>query len=170
MTAKTDMRILFLDLDGTVRFAQPPAKFINKPDDLRVYYNAHTQVQRFLKSGWDICFISNQGGIGEGFTTDRDFRLGVDKTLYLLGLPHTTPVGYCPHKVHAGCACRKPNAGLVDEYLAYQGGIGNLCSWSRDRHLFVGDRPEDKLCAVCAGVPFMDAKVWRAGIYTIQAA
>jgi len=149
------MRILFLDLDGTVRYSLDPSGFINKPEDVAVYPEATEQMARFVRAGWKLAFVSNQGGIARGFTTHEMFIAGLERTEELLGDVFDGGA-YCPHDPDANCGCRKPRAGMVMALvIGYPVNLPDC--------LFVGDRPEDELCAAGAGIPFMRAEDWRAG-------
>ncbi len=150
------MRILFLDLDGTVRRSNKPSGFINKAEDVEVYPEAKRVIEGFVELGWKVCYISNQGGIDEGFTTVDDFIKGIYRTDDLLGgLLHS--IQFCHHKVDAGCICRKPRPGMVVKALLILG----TDKVDVRKCLFVGDRPEDEGCAKACGIPFMDAGEWR---------
>ena len=166
------MRILFLDLDGTMRYSSDPSGFINKPSDVVVYPEAAEQMKRFLEDGWAIAYISNQGGIAAGFTTAQDFSKGViqtDAQLKSLGVDFSShlfkeriPIlAYCPHAVDAGCICRKPLPGMPVSVISSLS-ISEEATVDVRECLFVGDRPEDEGCAKACGIPFMWAEDWRA--------
>ena len=136
---------------------------INKPSDIVVYPKAAHQIRRCLEEGWLVAYISNQGGIAAGFTTERDFNLGVGETNLQLGLDKwQIKAFYCPHTIDAGCFCRKPGTALVIRAVSHL-----LCEpWpteraDRRRCLFVGDRKEDRLCAEHCGIAYMKADKWR---------
>jgi D-glycero-D-manno-heptose 1,7-bisphosphate phosphatase len=167
-------KILFLDLDGTVRYSNNPSGFINRAEDVEVYREAKCRIHQFLNAGWKIVYITNQGGIAAGFTTTRDLIEGVEVMESKLDLPDCLPLYHCPHGVHQGCICRKPRPGLVvraldDLAIPYRDIPFNLVfpnprlTIDTRECLFVGDRNEDQECAAACGIPFMHAKEWRAG-------
>jgi D-glycero-D-manno-heptose 1,7-bisphosphate phosphatase len=161
-------RILFLDLDGTVRYnPNPDETFINTPDDVAVYPEAATRIARAIREGWRICFVTNQGGIAAGYMTRSTFFKTVARTNALLSehakldVSQHAELFFCPHQTDAGCFCRKPRPGMIAQALLY----GSKYEHPTDTRqcLMVGDRREDEACALAAGVPFIWADDWRAG-------
>jgi D-glycero-D-manno-heptose 1,7-bisphosphate phosphatase len=57
------MKILFLDLDGTIRETKSGAKFINDPYDQKAIDGANTACDQYHKKGWNLIGITNQGGV-----------------------------------------------------------------------------------------------------------
>jgi len=164
MPARPLIRVLFLDLDGTVRRSKDASGFINKPEDVEVYPEAKEQIGKALWNDWYVCYVSNQGGIAAGFTTHADFTEGVNETNRQLGLVSgAIKLVYCPHAVNANCICRKPRPGMVADILMDQ-----VLPVDVSQCLFVGDRPEDEGCAQACGIPFMWAKDWRKGNYAYK--
>lgn len=54
-------KILFLDLDGTIRKPKSSAKFISNPYDQQPIEGAYQQCDRYFNDGWILIGISNQG-------------------------------------------------------------------------------------------------------------
>lgn len=150
------VRVLFLDLDGTVRYSSNESGFINKSKDVVVYPEAKREIHRFKDAGWKIFYVSNQGGIAAGFTTVDDFTEGVLETANQLDTEMEAK--FCPHDIDAGCFCRKPRPGMVAKLI-----FGLEEDVRVSECLFVGDRPEDLGCAKACGIPFMWADAWRRG-------
>lgn len=151
------MGILFLDLDGTVRYNRHGKTFINSADDVAVYPEAVE-----LMRAWNgpIVGITNQGGVGLGYMTHDQLQENIDRTGDLVDDLFCL-VFACTHKPDLGCFCRKPAPGLLlfgVATLEHQG-VEDVCMADC---LMVGDRPEDEEAARRAGVPFMDAELWRA--------
>jgi hypothetical protein len=63
--------VLFLDLDGTVREGpdDPLGKFVNGPEDVRVFPEAVEQMRRWKDNGGRVLGVTNQGGIALGYVT-----------------------------------------------------------------------------------------------------
>jgi len=162
------IRILYLDLDGTVRHRfDEMGRFVNGPEDVVVFPEAIKQMRRFKKAGWKIAAISNQGGIALGHMTIEVCSAAMMRTHDLCAQMFDC-ISFCRHhpQAHdpymANCWCRKPRIGLIIEAAR------SICmkfDGQAPPHLalFVGDRPEDKSCAENAGIRFMDAKEWREG-------
>ena len=175
------MKILFLDLDGTVRKTKSGATFINDPYDQELIVGVEGAIARY--KGWKIFGITNQGGVGAGFKTLNDCILEQAETMRLL--PQIQSVCFCPddgktmymvksctHKVtkdsiggDVGNFC-KPSPGMVLYVFNTFKKIGFMeedISWKFDKCLFVGDRPEDQQTANNTNIPFMWAEEWRNG-------
>jgi D-glycero-D-manno-heptose 1,7-bisphosphate phosphatase len=176
-------RIIFLDLDGTVRYSAHESGFINHPGDVRVYPEAAEQMAKFIEAGWNVCFVSNQGGIAAGHTTAEEFEAGWWRTMELVidYMPMPTSeefrqalrldmLMFCPHAVDSGCLCRKPWPGMVSlavqavQRMRHHGSATDPIDMSQC--LFVGDRTEDEGCARACGVPFIHAERWRAAVFS----
>jgi D-glycero-D-manno-heptose 1,7-bisphosphate phosphatase len=163
-----EVPVLYLDLDGTVREGKDDAlgKFVNGPEDVRVFPAAVEMMRRWKAADGRIAAVSNQGGIALGIVTIEQVAAAMLETQRqcedLFDL-----ITFCRHHPNAAnpefarCWCRKPSAGAVVEaahgladrfpgeiYPPYMG-------------LFVGDRPEDEQCARSAGLDFQPAVQWR---------
>lgn len=161
--------VLYLDLDGTVREGKDDAlgKFVNGPEDVRVFPQAVTMMRRWKDGGGRVAAVSNQGGVALGIVkyelvlaamveTQKQCGGLMDRIVFCVHHPAAE------HPEMARCWCRKPSAGAIVEaahglkerfpdefYPPYMG-------------LFVGDRPEDEQCAASAGLDFQWAAEWRA--------
>lgn len=160
--------VLYLDIDGTVREGKDDdlGKFVNGPEDVRVFPGAVTMMDRWRKGGGRIIGISNQGGVALGLVPYEQVQAAMLETQRQTGGLFDR-IAYCIHHPEATepemarCWCRKPSPGLVIEsalslaakfseyYPPYMG-------------LFVGDRDEDQECARLAGLDFQWASEWRA--------
>lgn len=159
--------LLALDLDGTVREGKDDAlgRFVNGPDDVRVFPEAVEMMRRWKNAGGRIIGVSNQGGIALGIVTYANVEAAMMET-YRQADKLFDKICFCMHHPNADnaefarCWCRKPSPGLLIEgalelapkfnefYPPYMG-------------LFIGDRPEDEQCAALAGFEFEDAAIWR---------
>lgn len=86
------MKILFLDLDGTVRKTKSGFHSINDPYDQELIPGVENAIARY--KGWEIFGITNQGGVGAGFKTLNDCILEQAETMRLL--PWIQSVCFCP--------------------------------------------------------------------------
>lgn len=165
---ETAVAVLFLDLDGTVREGKDDAlgRFVNGPDDVRVFPEAVKRMREWKAAGGRIVAVSNQGGIALGHMTMESLKAAVMETQRQCeGLFDVVHV--CQHHPDAKdpemarCWCRKPSAGAVAEavHALYRRTRGEY--YPPHMALFVGDRPEDRDCAANASIDFMDAKDWR---------
>jgi D-glycero-D-manno-heptose 1,7-bisphosphate phosphatase len=163
--------VLYLDLDGTVREGKDDAlgKFVNGPEDVRVFPEAVEMMRRWKAAGGRIVGVSNQGGVALGIVSLAKVQAAMVETQRQVGGLFDR-IMFCVHHPNAEdpemarCWCRKPSAGAIAE--AAQG----LAETRKGRDefyppymgLFVGDRPEDEQCAAAAGLDFEWAADWRA--------
>lgn len=168
MITETAVPVLYLDIDGTVREGKddPLGRFVNSPEDVRVFPQAVEMMRRWKNGGGRIVGVSNQGGIALGIVSmERVAAAMVETQRQTGGL--FDKISFCQHHPDAPksemarCWCRKPSPGLVieaarslaDRYVEY---------YPPYMGLMVGDRPEDEQCAKLAGLDFMWAADWRA--------
>lgn len=159
--------VLYLDIDGTVREGKddPLGKFVNGPEDVRVFPGAVEMMRRWKAAGGRIIGVSNQGGIALGIVeygrvaaamleTHRQAEQLFDKLVFCVHHPDAkTPE-------MARCWCRKPAPGLLIEGAIDLGGQHNEY-YPPYMGLMVGDRSEDQRCAEIAGLDFQWAADWR---------
>lgn len=160
--------VLYLDLDGTVRWGKDElGRFVNGAGDVRVFDEVPALLARYRDLGWRIVAVSNQGGVALGHVSRDDCAAAMVETYQQCGGLFDR-IAWCVHHPDASdpemavCWCRKPRPGLVIEaaiaLAEYKGEI-----YPPHLGLFVGDRPEDADCAKNAGLRFMAADVWRSG-------
>jgi D-glycero-D-manno-heptose 1,7-bisphosphate phosphatase len=141
-------RAVFLDRDGVinrakVRNGKPYAP--RRVADFRLLPGAAASIAMLKTAGFLVVVVTNQPDIGNGLVAAPvveamhrrlKARTGVDD------------IRTCPHSQEAGCACRKPKAGML-RAAARRWGI------DLRRSYMIGDRTSD----IVAGQ--------RAGCYTI---
>lgn len=161
----TDVPILYLDIDGTVREGKDDAlgKFVNSASDVRVFPEAKQLIRNWKKGEGRVVGVSNQGGVG----------LGHLSMIVMQGAMRETNrqcddlfdrIMVCPHAPRKKCECRKPGTWMVLKAMLELGKKHPGEKYPTHLALFVGDRPEDEACAKAAGIPFMHAHEWRAQV------
>lgn len=160
--------LLVLDIDGTVREGKDDAlgRFVNGPEDVRVFPQAARMMREWKRRGGRIIGVSNQGGIALGIVTMEAVQAAmVETNRQCNGLFDT--IAICAHHPDAKdpelarCWCRKPAPGLVIEAALRLSGR-TFEFYPPHMGLFVGDRNEDRQCAEICGFDFMPAAEWRA--------
>lgn len=168
------VKVLFLDLDGTVRQTKSGRKFINEPEDQELINGAFEGIFYYYQRDWKIIGVTNQGGVGRGYKSIKSCIEEQQLTLKLT--KYLQCIYFCPD--YAGLelwrvdevrknqyrefnhlqfgSFRKPGAGMINFALGQN--FGN----SRPEKIeMVGDRPEDEQCAKAANIEFRWADEWR---------
>jgi D-glycero-D-manno-heptose 1,7-bisphosphate phosphatase len=160
--------VLYLDIDGTVRQGKDDAlgRFVNGPEDVRVFPEAVEMMGRWRRAGGRIIGVSNQGGIALGIVTFAQVAATMVETQrQAYGL--FDKIAFCQHHPDAAhpemsrCWCRKPKPGLIIEASLSLAGRHPGEIYPPCIGLMVGDRPEDEQCASLAGLDFKSAVEWR---------
>lgn len=139
-------KAVFLDRDGVIN--ADLLDYTWKISDFRILDGVFEACREFIRRGYLIVVITNQGGIAKGLYTHGDVdRLHDHMKAKFSGHGiEITEVYYCPHHDSTGkCLCRKPGSLLVEKALA-RFGINPSLS------IFIGDRDRDIQAAAGAGV------------------
>jgi D-glycero-D-manno-heptose 1,7-bisphosphate phosphatase len=160
--------VLYLDIDGTVREGKddPLGRFVNGPEDVRVFPEAVVLMRRWKDRGGRIVGVSNQGGVALGLVTLADVMLAMvetqrqaerlfDRMMVCAHHPDAADPEY------ARCWCRKPAPGLLIEAGLIMAPIHREF-YPPHLALMVGDRVEDAECAMICSIDFLWASEWRA--------
>jgi D-glycero-D-manno-heptose 1,7-bisphosphate phosphatase len=107
-------RAVFLDRDGTV--IEDPG-YLSDPADVRLMPGAADVLRALQADGFLLVLVSNQSGIGRGWTTVEQADAVHRRLVDVLAAEGVTidDVRYCPHAPDEGCSCRKPLPGLLIE-------------------------------------------------------
>jgi D-glycero-D-manno-heptose 1,7-bisphosphate phosphatase len=176
MTRRSDspqkpVPVLYLDIDGTVREGKddPLGRFVNGPEDVRVFPAATEMMRRWKAGGGRIIGVSNQGGIALGIVDPVKVAAAMTETHRQAG-GLFDKIAWCSHHPAAShpemarCWCRKPAPGLlIEAALDLAGRYGEI--YPPYMGLMVGDRPEDEECARLAGLDFQHAVEWRGAAH-----
>jgi D-glycero-D-manno-heptose 1,7-bisphosphate phosphatase len=132
---------IFLDRDGTL---VEEVNYLHRVEDLRFFPFTETAVRRFKDAGFLVIVVTNQSGIGRGVYTEDDMHsLHNEIQRRLDGA--IDGFYFCPHLPDAGCACRKPRLGMIEQALAIHD-IDMKGSW------MIGDKNIDVETAINAGI------------------
>jgi imidazoleglycerol-phosphate dehydratase/histidinol-phosphatase len=128
-------RVLFVDRDGTLVAERTS---LAEPVEQPLMAGVIPALLRLKAAGYQFVIVTNQPGLG-GSDNPRDAFEKADAKLHaLLASQGIRFLGnfICPHLPEAHCACRKPNIGLVRDFV-------NAEPLDRDRSAVVGDRDTD---------------------------
>lgn len=152
---------LFLDLDGTVRFSKGRHQFIQGPQDVGIYPDVEPVLWHWRDQGFLILGVSNQGGVAFGYHSPGEVKAMTDAMARQFTRDPFHSIKECYFHGEGTVApwnrrslLRKPAYGMlvVHEMDCFLNGF--LIDYGRS--LLVGDRDEDRDCAVNAGIGFIE--------------
>jgi len=154
----SEQKYLFLDRDGTL--IEEPADFqIDSVEKFRLLEGVIPALLELKRAGYRFVMVSNQDGLG----TQKYPQASFDQIQTLL-LQILTSQGIefesiliCPHFEKDRCFCRKPQLGMVKDYLS-------LPQLDRTRSYVIGDRVTDLILAEnmgIAGIQITPENNWR---------
>jgi D-glycero-D-manno-heptose 1,7-bisphosphate phosphatase len=168
-------KIIFFDLDGTLRETISGKTFINEPHDQRAIEGTQKALSYYQKKGFVMIGITNQGGVAAGH---KSLESAIEEQRITLQLfPELSEIFFCPN--YDGESCWQISDGNVPlDFSAPRAGNGTAISCRKPGHgmiliaarplaeladcWMIGDRPEDEACALAAGIKFIWASVLHA--------
>ena len=107
-------RAVFLDRDGTLNVER---HYLHDPDQLEIIPGIGPALRRLMDAGYRLFIVTNQSGIGRKLfdvpALDTIHRKMIDGAREAGG--DIGKIVYCPHHPDAGCDCRKPLPGLLNQ-------------------------------------------------------
>lgn len=140
-----NLELVLLDRDGVLCHDSP--NYIRSAADWRSIDGSVEAIARLNQAGIRCALCTNQAGIGRGifdFHALADIHQCMTAQLDAAGA-RLELIRYCPHHPDAGCGCRKPAAGLLEDCLT------ELVVPATNA-LFIGDSLSDMQAAQRAGV------------------
>lgn len=138
------MKLIILDRDGVINHDSP--EYIKSPEEWRPIPGSLEAIALLSQAGYRVLVATNQSGIGRGLFEMAALNAIHDKMHRALGLAggRVDGIFYCPHAQDAGCNCRKPKPGLLEE-IAHRFGV------DLDGVPFIGDSLHDLQAATAVG-------------------
>jgi D-glycero-D-manno-heptose 1,7-bisphosphate phosphatase len=168
-------KIIFFDLDGTLRETISGKTFINEPHDQKAIEGTQKALAYYQEKGFVLIGITNQGGVAAGH---KSMESTIEEQRITLELfPELSEIFFCTN--YSGESCWQISDGNVPlDFGAPVDGNGSKISCRKPAHgmilvaarplaelkdcWMIGDRPEDQQCAEAAGVKFVWASVMHA--------
>lgn len=109
-------RAVFVDRDDTIAKDVP---YCSDPEDLVLFPGVGQAIRRLNEAGFLVIVLTNQSGVARGCFTEARLKEIHDRMRQNLAADGARVDGiyYCPHLPDAGCRCRKPEVGLVQQAL-----------------------------------------------------
>jgi D-glycero-D-manno-heptose 1,7-bisphosphate phosphatase len=108
-------RAFFLDRDGVLNRRAPPGEYVKSAAEFVWLTGAREGVRRLNDEGWLVLVVTNQRGVALGLYGAADveaIHARAQRELHEIGA-HVDGFYFCPHGDEDGCACRKPQPGLI---------------------------------------------------------
>ena len=148
---------VFLDRDGVVNRGR--AGYVRTPDHFEFLPGALDGMRRLQEAGWRLVLVTNQDAVGWKLIPKAQLRRIHDAMLKSLDKEgiDLAEIYYCPHRVTADCACRKPRPGMLLA-AARDLQVNPRMAW------MVGDKLSDLEAGRGFGcrVAWVGPKAWRA--------
>jgi DNA 3'-phosphatase len=159
-------KVLFIDLDGTLIQTKSGKTFPEGIWDMEFKFGVLNAIKNL--SPEYVCIVSNQGGIELGHV---EFMHVVSKMTYVCSViseyckieDRDVQYSFCQfnNKQHR---CRKPNTGMLEDYLELNFNRFSKPDCSKEEILMVGDASglpgqfsdSDKKCAENFGIDYLD--------------
>ncbi|MBE0622923.1 MAG: D-glycero-beta-D-manno-heptose 1,7-bisphosphate 7-phosphatase [Burkholderiales bacterium] len=109
------MKLVILDRDGVINADSD--EYIKSPEEWTPIPGSLEAIARLTQAGFRVVVATNQSGLGRGLfdmATLNAMHNKMHKAVNQLG-GRIDAVFFCPHAQDAGCKCRKPQPGMLQE-------------------------------------------------------
>jgi D-glycero-D-manno-heptose 1,7-bisphosphate phosphatase len=109
------MKLIILDRDGVINYDSD--QFIKSPDEWKPLPGSLEAIARLSQADYHVVVATNQSGIGRGLFDMPTLNTIHDKMLKAAAHAggRIDAIFFCPHTADAGCNCRKPRSGMIEE-------------------------------------------------------
>lgn len=112
---------VILDRDGVIN--RDRADYVKTPAELDFLPGSLEAIAALTQAGYGVVVATNQSGVGRGLLSEQDLdaiHAKLETAVKAAG-GQLLGVFACPHAPDAGCACRKPRAGLLQQIATWAG-------------------------------------------------
>jgi D-glycero-D-manno-heptose 1,7-bisphosphate phosphatase len=104
-------KAIFIDRDGTLI---EEVNYLHRVEDLRFFDFTDESVKLLKEHGFLVLIATNQSGIGREVYTEQDMH-SIHEAIQNHLTEKIDAFYFCPHLPDAGCSCRKPNLGMIEQ-------------------------------------------------------
>lgn len=107
--------LIVLDRDGVIN--EDSDDFIKSPEEWQPVPGSLEAISRLSHAGWQVVVATNQSGVARGLyslDTLHAIHHKMHQAVQAAG-GRISAVFFCPHLSDAGCTCRKPRTGLLED-------------------------------------------------------
>jgi D-glycero-D-manno-heptose 1,7-bisphosphate phosphatase len=138
---KPKQKAIFMDRDGTLI---EEVNFLSRVEDLRLFPFTNDALKLMKDAGFLIVVVTNQSGIGRGLYDEAAMH-AIHDAIRERTQNKIDGFYFCPHLPDAGCECRKPRLGMIEQ-TRRDLDIDMENSW------FIGDKGLDIETGIAAGL------------------
>jgi D-glycero-D-manno-heptose 1,7-bisphosphate phosphatase len=112
-------KLVVLDRDGVINHESDA--FIKSAEEWRPIEGSAEAIGRLTAAGYTVAVATNQSGVGRALLSEVELTAIHEKMQQHAALAggHIDKIVYCPHLPDAGCDCRKPKPGLLEQLAAH---------------------------------------------------
>jgi D-glycero-D-manno-heptose 1,7-bisphosphate phosphatase len=104
-------KAIFIDRDGTLI---EEVNFLHRVEDLRFFDYTNEAVKLLKEQGFLVIVATNQSGIGRNVYSESQMHT-IHQAIQNDLTEKIDAFYFCPHLPDAGCSCRKPNLGMIEQ-------------------------------------------------------
>ncbi len=112
------MKLVILDRDGVINHDSD--QFIKSTEEWQPIPGSLEAIARLSQADYRVVVATNQSGVGRGLFDMAMLNAIHDKMCRAVAHAggRIDAVFFCPHAADAGCNCRKPKSGMMEEIAA----------------------------------------------------